>query len=55
MSDQSNSTCSNTLLENIDSDIPIALGFTTPPKFPETKKKIKRQTNFQPERVYELF
>ena len=39
MSDQSNSTCSNTLLENIDSDIPIALGFTTPPKIPETKKK----------------
>ena len=32
MDDQSNSTYSNILLENIDSDIPIALNFTTPPK-----------------------
>ena len=32
MGDQSNSTYSNILLENIDSDIPIALNFTTPPK-----------------------
>ena len=32
MGDQSNSTYSNILLENIGSDIPIALNFTTPPK-----------------------
>ena len=32
MGDQSNSPYSNILLENIDSDIPIALNFTTPPK-----------------------
>ena len=32
MGDQSNSTYSNILLENIYSDIPIALNFTTPPK-----------------------
>ena len=32
MGDQSNSTYNNVLLENIDSDIPIALTFTTPRK-----------------------
>ena len=32
MGDQSDSTYSNILLENIDSDIPIALNFTTSPK-----------------------
>ena len=32
MGDQSNFTYSNILLENIESDIPIALNFTTPPK-----------------------
>ena len=32
MGDQSNSTYSNILLENMDSDIPIVLNFTTPPK-----------------------
>ena len=32
MGDQSNSTYINILLENKDSDIPIALNFTTPPK-----------------------
>ena len=38
MSDQSNSTCSNILLKIIHSDIPIALGFTTPPKVPQPQK-----------------
>ena len=32
MGDQSNSTYSNIVLENVDSYIPIALNFTTPPK-----------------------
>ena len=37
MDDQSDSTYSNILLENIDSDIPIALNFTTSPKITLTK------------------
>ena len=37
MGDQSDSTYSNILLENIDSDIPIALNFTTSPKITLTK------------------
>ena len=37
ISDQSNSTYSTILLENIDSDIPIALNFTTPTKVTQAK------------------
>ena len=37
MGDQSNSTYSNILLENIDSDIAIALNFTTPPKVTQSE------------------
>ena len=39
MGDQSNSTYSNILLENIESDIPIALNFTTPPKVTQAEDK----------------
>ena len=35
--DQSNSTYSNILVENIDSDIPITLNFTTLPKVTQTE------------------
>ena len=37
MGDQSNSTYSNILLENIDSHIAIALNFTTPPKITQAE------------------
>ena len=37
MGDQSDSTYSNILLENIDSDIPIALNFTASTKITLTK------------------
>ena len=39
MGDQSIATYSSILLENIDSDIRIALNFTTPPKGIQTDKK----------------
>lgn len=38
MGDQSDTTYSNILLENVDSDIPIALNFTTPPKVTQAKE-----------------
>ena len=55
MGDQSNSTYySNILLENIDSDIPITLNFTTLPKV--TQAEDNQVTNkLLTKRVHQLF